>query len=248
MRIILCFLMLSTFIFASEVKTAELVVTVTDDESMPLANADVRVEYQALSKSGKRIRDYALKGKTDLEGKYSFQAQTTNEITISASNEGFHKSTGIRLELSPSNSESEKWIFDSSKTTIQLISEVDPVDIYHRKVVNKVLNTSGVGVGFDFQKGDWVSPHGQGVYKDIVFKTQGEFTNHREHSIECQMSFSDSNGGVLEEKNLRTKSSLSHKRTAPISGYESQCSIKVGKQSNYEIWAHPITHHFPSES
>jgi len=233
-RVFLILLFLGTTLWADDQRRLELSILVTDDSGIPLADAEVRVEYQGLSKSGEKMRDYTFMGTTDSTGRCLFDANTTESITISASNKGYHKSKGIMLDLLPSQTNHQNWYLDSQKATISLIKEIDPVDMLHKKVVWKILKTSGDGVGFDFQKGDWVAPHGMGVFSDIVFTSQGEFVNHREHSIVCNMTFSDTNGGIQEEKNLRSKSSFSHKATAPSHGYENRVAIVIGKQKNYE--------------
>ena len=74
-------------------------------------------------------------------------------------------------------------------------------------------------IGFDFEKGDWVSPYGSGKDKDVLFMVQGGKRSDRSVSGSLHVKFPGTGSGVKIVEEWHRKSFFNFPYQAPETGY-----------------------------
>lgn len=74
--------------------------------------------------------------------------------------------------------------------------------------------------GFDLERSDWVSPHGQGQITDMLFTFSGERISEDEFSMKMEIVFPGEGNGLVEVPvSALSRSNLLLGQTAPWEGY-----------------------------
>ena len=154
-------------------KKTEVALTVVDEDGVAIEEVDYWIWYSnpfAPNKEG-----YEFTGKTNAEGKLTTKAISPFGVLIRLQKEGFYSyGTGVAEEYRsrPQPKEHEE--------TIALRRILDPIPLHAKNnVVGRgeayPIPVKDEWIGFDFEQGDWLEPHGEGKQADILFRYQNEF-------------------------------------------------------------------------
>lgn len=136
-------------------------VTVLDEQSKPVKGATVDVWYAGFQGDGSG--DKKSSGASDRNGKYIGKGEAAMHIEVHVSKQGWYTS---KSKMFPKGKD--------HNVTLLLRKIEKPIPLYVRKV-RLEFPTFDKWLGFDFEAGDWVAPHGKGKSRDIVFKFQREY-------------------------------------------------------------------------
>ena len=182
----------------------EIVLTVVDDQSRPVPDANVHVEFSEVR--GLNVVD----SRTDSDGKCVLRQRTSgNKITILLSKDGYYDS---RMDFSLikignvheiRNGRWQPWPIEKK---IELRKIREPVSLCHfAKRLSTALTNQWLGV--DMQLGDFVRPNGSGEVSDFELKIQWDGLNDLKSKLCTTDVFFHSilSGGVLVPKVLNSK-------------------------------------------
>ena len=137
----------------------EVTVRVLDEQKNPIEGASVEVWFVAHTAA----EDVKSSGFSDREGKYVGRGHAPRRIEIDAFKDGWYMSTVKSLRR------------DSNHSVTLILRKLEKqVPLYVRKV-RLEFPTFDKWLGFDFEAGDWVAPHGRGKSRDIVFKFHRDY-------------------------------------------------------------------------
>lgn len=203
--------------------TAEITLRVTDTNGVPIQDADVSVVF-AVPKGtglGLGVNTTVVKGKTNKEGLFTASGTTTEGVTSSVIKEGYYRGGGGRVpftekslgRLQPWNPTIEVVLKKKKNPTQMLAKNTSYIDV---PVLDKP-------VGYDLEKGDWVTPYGQGNTVDFVFIFSTRVTSGKDWDCSLVLTFSNKLDGILEYyPNENDRSEYKWPYEAPETGYKQE--------------------------
>lgn len=184
-----------------EIRTVE--VTVTEENGTPIENVDTTVTF--LGYSGETTQHKS--GLTDANGVFQASGEPQLRMYVRLEKEGYYKSESGRLGRTQNH-----------EVTFILRKIVNPVPLYAREVtIGFPVNREWIG--YDFEVGDWVKPHGGGKIKDALFRCDTEKTGERRGKGEFEINFKEDEGLSLEADRFLQASELKMPHEAPVNGY-----------------------------
>lgn len=152
-------------------------VTVVDEFGDPVVGAEVSVpiSHTRVGPDNNIVpRNYAI-GLTNEKGMFNAEAEGPMSIGIWAKKDGYY-SYGYR----PAKPDSRFYEAPIVRKTAVLRSIGSPAPLYARRSElfsnsQREIPEMNVWIGFDFEQGDWVQPHGEGKITDIQFRYNSEF-------------------------------------------------------------------------
>ena len=156
-------------------KKTELALTVVNNSGDALEGVDYWVWYEnpfAPNKEG-----YEFTGETDAEGKLLTKAVSPFGVLIRLQKQGFYSyGAGVAEDyrILPQPKKHEE--------TIALRQIVNPIPLYALFNGGGEIPVQSEWVGFDFEQGDWLEPHGGGKQADILFRYQNECVGFRKNT------------------------------------------------------------------
>lgn len=222
MKTLVIYLILASSLSAA-IGRIKLKFKVIDQDGVPVEGAQVDA-------SGDNDKKYL----TDEDGMVEVSIRKTFHVLTGCRKEGFYTSSGP--ELYPLTREEDQGI-----THVIVIKEIfNPIPMYARDYYICHLNipVNNREVGFDLEKGDWVSPYGQGETNDLLFKFEGtrrmDFDRDIDFFQKISITFSNEKDGLIPytvEEGYG--SDLVSNHLAPENGYlshwEQTSSAKVGE-------------------
>ena len=153
---------------------ASVEVRVVDEEGGVVSNAEVEVYF------GLSVREGAtIKGKTDDKGMFAARGQTTGEIYINAKQKGFYD-TSKKVDIAADEDRKVswgKWMPATIHVDAMLRRIGKPVKLLTSDFPKTYfVNESGMTLGLDLLKQDWVKPWGQGEVVDfeVTYESDGK--------------------------------------------------------------------------
>ena len=164
--------------------TAKVTVFVCDaHDNNPLEGAEVtcwfenKIGWRAWSEMTPIVTDSRT---TDIQGLCRLKGSTnTGKISVEVRKtpDGFYKSTGV-TERFEHKSLFGTWQPDNLVVTMALERVENPIPLYVKKAVfpnlgrtiEELSNIEKGAFSYDFLKGDWLPPWGEGVHADVVFQ------------------------------------------------------------------------------
>lgn len=122
--------------------------------------------------------------------------------------------------------EVKKGTWQPEHTTITYIlkKKNNPIAMYAKNFTDtsrKTMPGHGVNYGYDFEKGDWTSPHGKGVTTDIYFNVKYKEEENGDFDSSIEVSFPNPQDGLIYfEQNQHEGSELTSDHSAPENGYQ----------------------------
>ncbi len=205
------------FCFASsglaEEKQATVRLKVVDESGIAVPNAQMRIVFRGYQ-VGESV-DVAKK--TDDQGALVAQgwpeAEFMSNVDVVSDDSRYYTS---RLTDGAVN----KWNFDFN----MIVRKVGtPIPMYAKKIVLK-LPELRKEIGFDFQKGDWVKPYGNGEVTDCTFIGTKSFEDRYNFKTTVIVSFPHEKTGMLidavADKKTFKQSMFKGSRFAPDHGFQ----------------------------
>ena len=76
---------------------------------------------------------------------------------------------------------------------------IKPIPLYAKKI-HLHFPKNREWLGYDFEMGDWVAPHGKGKFSDVLFRCDTEKTGWAEGKGEVEMKFNNEEGIKIESE------------------------------------------------
>lgn len=204
--------MLAACLNAQTLEKHEWKVTlkVVDESGNPIAGAIASVGYFDHSQPA------SIDGLTDSNGVFmASQNSFGGELGFSAKKPGYYPTREPSYNLD-FDYKSTNW----NPTPIIVLKKIgNPVPMYAKnaRVEIPVIN---IAVGFDLEKGDWVSPFGAGVFPDLIFQAQRRWAGRHDFDCSVKITFSNQYDGLVPVSvPLAQGSDLRMAGTAPETGY-----------------------------
>jgi hypothetical protein len=153
---------------ASAKPTLKVTALVLDESRKPIRGANVKIWYMIPKSSGIGTDDRADQGKSDDQGLFSSSGESfTPQTTIDVRKEGYYDSGEIVKFTS--RSLLNRWEPWNPTVEVVLKKKRNPVGMYMKGTSNLRIPKFNKPIGYDLEKGDWVSPYGKGLINDFIF-------------------------------------------------------------------------------
>lgn len=198
-----CVLIFTLIASASCREMRTVKVTAIEEDGAPIAGVAVVVTFVG-SDGGSTMKAVGRTGSSGL-----FQAQGAPELRIQVGleKEGYYASRSGRL----SRARDHDLVYVMRKV-------IDPIPLYAKRVALE-FPLRNEWIGFDFEVGDWVAPHGGGVTSDALFKCRSQSANEREFGGELEVLFSKNEGVALVNESFLDYSGMTMPHEAPVGGF-----------------------------
>ena len=231
-KTLVCLLALGTsFVYAwtppDEVKKAyldgakaKLTFRVTDSRGSPVTNADVRVVFELPNEKSTMSNE-----KTDTNGFLVVEGLTSGKVNFQFTKDGHYETRYNRSFLGLDRDvvyiKDGKWQPWNPTIAITLKEKRGPIPMYVQRVTI-VLPKKDEAFGYDFEKGDWVTPHGKGEWSDLLFMCSFEERGALlDYKSELVITAAQKGEGMIVN-NTDTESQLLSRHEAQENGYEPQ--------------------------
>jgi hypothetical protein len=186
---------------------AMVTINAVDEAGTPLA--DVRVEAEFLY--GTKFRNV-----TDANGLFVLKGVSGGWDTWYAlRKEGYYQNHGKYMLSNIVNGRWEPW--NPILTEVMMRIE-NPIPMYAKKVETKIP-VQNTALGFDLEKGDWVSPYGTGQVSDFIFTLSNRISSITDYNAALLLSFRNEFDGVVSNTVYFANSAFHLPRYAPQQGY-----------------------------
>ena len=215
--------------------TAKLTAKVIDEAELPVAGAQVILSFSgAKIGDGGGLTSFGKEGLSDSDGLFSGSAATLPLVGVVIDKKGYYRSIQ-KYEFTSRSLLLNRWQPWNPTIEVVLKKIRNPVPMFEKGGKSTPIPVFGEPVGYDLEKGDWVTPHGVGVINDFVFNCKHNRVDFDNAEASCEIGFSNEMDGI--QKFLFDENDQSYYKwpfEAPLDGYES---------SLYK-W---MTVHFPNE-
>ena len=217
----------------------EITLRVVEDNGTPIEGARAVISFVGAHEDGEHI------GPTDREGCFSAQGKALAGIYLAARKDGYYPARfdTSRFDRLP--------IGQNVRKDLVLPRLIKPVSLFAKRSggwgAALTIPVQGEWVGYDFQMGDWIRPHGNGKIADVRFRFKTSFNGWKssdkdmansrqinsdlsESEIrffygkwdgELEISFPNPKEGLCEEKDrFLAYSTMKMPHSAPADGYQ----------------------------
>lgn len=217
--VIIILALLSTFVYCQNKGKMRFAVKVVDDTGLPISTCEVGVITidRALGEN-----PYIKKtAHTNLDGIANFNLKSIhNRVSYGATApDGYYRFLGQEFFF-----ESQKlgaWQPENKMFEVVLKRKVNPIAMYAKKAPRKPP-AFGVSAGYDFKIGDWVSPYGKGLIKDIIFRMDVNEIKANDFTSILTVTFPNKGDGMVAFEAPIEQEQISQFRSAyqaPDKGY-----------------------------
>lgn len=205
-------MLLSLFMMARACGQNTTEVTVIDHKGQPIEGAFVKFIYA-------RIGNPEIKlVKTDEKGEVQDKDEIKYHLKLWVTKEGYYKTT-----YSKSNNGTHLEKNQNHDLTVNLKKVVEPTALYAKKTFLRTPK-EGEQVGYDFEVGDWVAPHGKGKKIDLIIYSSSDRKSSVNYDYKFNITFPSSLDGVQTFESDWV-SELRSLHNAPIDGYEPKLDL-----------------------
>jgi len=156
---------------------ADVRIRIVDDLGEPLQGAKVTIAF------GKYVNgtDDVHEGVTDVKGLFAAKGKAQTMIVVAADKANYY---GARLrDLDKAKDHELQLILPRVLKPTALLALTPSLEEHTPGVRFPAVNE---WVGFDFERGDWVSPHGSGVVSDILLRFGRKFQGYQQHVTDLE--------------------------------------------------------------
>lgn len=179
----------TTFLTFAMGDRAMITIHVIEETGEPVSNATVRIGF--FDDDGMRV------GLSDTNGLFSASGKPpTADVSYSVSKEGYYW-YGADYHFSWTYDLKDKCEPWNPTNTVILKQIKNPIPMYVRSVRTGIPIENNP-VGFDLEKGDWVSPHGVGVKSDLEFQLNRNVISEDNFDCYLQIAFPNLRDGLQE--------------------------------------------------
>jgi hypothetical protein len=141
-----------------------IAVKVIDEHAQPVAHADVKVAWHVPPPEGESIAMTNVFGATDDDGVFTTTRRSGSiEVFCGVEKSGYYSAGRVHEFARFRNNDPQKW---SPAMTLLLKRVGSPIPM-HAKRIRSEPSAKNEKVGYDFEAGDWVTPHGNGSKSEI---------------------------------------------------------------------------------
>ncbi len=204
--------------------TAKLTVRVVDTKGRPIVGAYSFANFYRNAKSN------IVRGETDKNGIFSATGKTIGVCGITVRKEGYYTSGGASCEGLKRGGKIffNRWEPWDRIDTVVLKDIRNPIQMYAKGTDHIDIPILEQPVGYDLERGDWVTPYGKGVTNDFLFYFKLSDINakpyHDNWQISYSLTFPNEKDGIQEyypdDSNRRSGYIWPYK--APETGYQSR--------------------------
>jgi hypothetical protein len=182
--------------------------------------ADAKVTFHVRDSNGQNVSGASIhvtftkgqnterEGMTDESGMFTAEGKTAWEIGYHVEKEGYYETTYTTYNFfkqEGADFTGGKWQPWNPTITITLKEKRNPIPMYMKSSETK-MPIQNEAVGYDFEKGDWIHPHGRGDKADIYMQYKEEIVVWGK-TVKRDLTISVPNGKdglFLYEKELAT--------------------------------------------
>lgn len=147
----------------SKVKADEISLQVVEESGGAIPNADVLISYTRARKGTSKVHE----GHTNEDGRFRADGKIVMGAFVKVKKIGYYefvRRTGFRA--------------GSHNVTVALRKIKKPIPLVVREA-RLEFPVDGEWLGFDFEAGDWVAPHGKGKSRDVLLKFSKEYVGNK---------------------------------------------------------------------
>ncbi|NCC49875.1 MAG: hypothetical protein EOM20_01540 [Spartobacteria bacterium] len=194
----------------------KVTLRVVDDLGNAVTNAFIDA---ALKFSDTRDGFTSHEGYTDTNGTFEVEGKVKSDMVYTVTKSGYYKTIGRYWFYSweKGDVQNGRWLPWNPVVEVVLKPKKNPIPMYAKRVHVEIPGQNQP-IGFDMEKGDWVSPHGKGLVADVYInyslKQQDLWTGDERF----EMSNTNLLCGV-QELNADMFSAFRSVYDAPLTGY-----------------------------
>jgi len=192
-----CFLALQAYAwpFSESMPKAKITIRVIDEAGDPITNANVAVGfYQGGNAWIGESKSETVRGVSDSNGLFIAQGRCINDVSMFADKEGYYR-TSAEYYFYNTKVENGRWQPWNPTNSVVLKEIKTPIPMCV-KSVRTDIPVENNSIGFDLEKGDWVSPYGTGVRGDILFKLYRDLNTWKDYRSSLTISFPSEKDGI----------------------------------------------------
>ncbi|TDU71175.1 hypothetical protein EI77_02297 [Prosthecobacter fusiformis] len=208
----------------------KITLEVADDVGIPVDVATIETDlfdrWQPGEGFGKDLYK-KLQAITADSGLAVLEAESSRcALVLRAKKSGYYWAGAEFKSINTSKGQWQPW---NPTIKMELKRVLNPIPLIAKKVIRNYadyvqLPGTGIDVGFDLERGDWVTPHGAGTTADILFRMEGKTEDaFALYDTRLHITFSHPQDGlVLHETKPVKGSGLRLPYLAPEAGYASE--------------------------
>jgi hypothetical protein len=217
--------------------TAKITAKVVGEKENVIQDADVHISFEIAKKGGWGTDNFGKEGLSDSEGLFTAKANASSRIGITVRKEGYYFSRQI-YEFT-SRSFLNRWEPWNPTIEVVLKKKSNPVPMYQKYLEWVPVPKLDEPIGYDLERGDWVSPYGKGLVNDFVVTVKSDQRAWADYNSSYTLTFSNKKDGIQEYQfDKDDQSYYKWPFEAPEDGYISSLekfrndSPQTGLQSN----------------
>lgn len=198
---------------------AKITIKVVNEAGIPVTDAEVGVGFNQGGNTwiGEH-KSESIRGASDTNGLFSAQERCMGGIGISVQKEGFYRSSA-RQDYPGTYQNKKRWEPWNPVIEVVLKEIKNPIPMYV-KTIRTTIPLIEKPIGFDLERGDFISPYGRGVESDFNILLTGFFNNVKDRESSLTIFFLNEKDGVQEYlAEPVSKDSLCLPHEAPERGY-----------------------------
>jgi hypothetical protein len=158
---------LSLMALVKSASASSVLLSVRDTDGQPLSQAGTEIYFLVTG------RDQPVQATTDVRGQVRAEARSIFGFQIRVNKPGYYPAD---WKIEP--------VVERLERTVVLPAKRNPIPLFARRMGywikdEDVLPGENDWLGYDFEAGDWVAPHGKGRTTDIRFRYRHEFQGYR---------------------------------------------------------------------
>jgi len=225
------------------VPKAALTIEVTDEIGVPVPNGGASIWAQENDKNSQYI------GETDANGKMTAELPSFGYLYYSVGSNGYYSAWGkYQFDTGTMSDEHAKWAEKkwspwNPTVLVTLKKKGQPLAMHAKRIYLAPPVSDGMPIGFDFEAGDWLSPHGSGKRADIFFSATGSI---EKSDLALTWSFPNKGDGIIVYPyDGGVRSELRSPTQAPQEGYLPEITVDAeGRQKGQSGDARPLSFAF----
>lgn len=202
-------------------------VRVLDEDGTPISNLVVQAGFYSSSwyGSGAEPPPTLVRRRTDTNGVCAFRGRCNGKVAFGVTASEYYDQGQTLRFTEVKGFHFEPW---NQMREIRIRKILNPIPMYAKRLWKAVIPATGVSLGYDMVKGDWLSPHGHGETADFIFQLDCKFRGKRPidngqlYESTLTLTFSNEGDGIQEANDASWPGSVYRlPRYAPEDGYAS---------------------------
>jgi hypothetical protein len=193
----------------------KVILRAVDETGNPISAADLGFSWGQIGLPKPDTGSY--REMSDEHGEAIFFGHTFQpDYYYGARKAGYYQAGGRARSSQQKEGRWQPW---AQTFTITLKTIKNPVPMYTKSVID-FLPILGKPVGYDLEKGDWVSPYGKGEHADFEFLIEGKVESALNYGGMLTLRLPGKGNGILAQ-DIDSNSALEMPYEAPPDGYAS---------------------------